>query len=96
MKFGVDLISFGPSARPDVLARWAMLTETLGYHFLMTFDHIALTPDVAARYPAPSARRAAVSCKCASGGGDRAMVESIWSNDIGRRIEQKGASSLHL
>ena len=53
MKFGVNLINFGPSARPDSLARWAMLTETLGYHFLMTSDHIAITPDVQARYPAP-------------------------------------------
>ena len=53
MKFGVNLINFGPSACPDSLARWAMLTETLGYHFLMTSDHIALTPDVQARYPAP-------------------------------------------
>jgi probable F420-dependent oxidoreductase len=53
MKFGVNLINFGPSARPDSLARWAMLTETLGYHFLMTSDHIAMTPDVQARYPAP-------------------------------------------
>jgi probable F420-dependent oxidoreductase len=53
MKFGVNLINFGPSARPDSLARWAMLTESLGYHFLMTSDHIALTPDVQARYPAP-------------------------------------------
>jgi probable F420-dependent oxidoreductase len=53
MKFGVNLINFGPSARPDSLARWAMLTETLGYHFLMTSDHLAPTPDVQARYPAP-------------------------------------------
>jgi probable F420-dependent oxidoreductase len=53
MKFGVNLINFGPSARPESLARWAMLTETLGYHFLMTSDHIAITPEVQARYPAP-------------------------------------------
>jgi probable F420-dependent oxidoreductase len=30
-----------------------MLTETLGYHFLMTSDHIAVTPDVQERYPVP-------------------------------------------
>lgn len=53
MKFGVNLINFGPSAGPDSLARWAMLTETLGYHFLMTSDHIAVTADVQGRYPAP-------------------------------------------
>jgi probable F420-dependent oxidoreductase len=53
MKFGVNLINFGPSAAPDSLLRWALLTETLGYHFLMTSDHLALTRDVQARYPAP-------------------------------------------
>jgi probable F420-dependent oxidoreductase len=53
MKFGVNLINFGPSAGPDSLTRWAMLTETLGYHFLMTSDHLVLTRDVQARYPAP-------------------------------------------
>ena len=41
MKFGVNLMNFGPGAWPDSLTRWAMLTETLGYHFLMTSDHLA-------------------------------------------------------
>ena len=40
MKFGVNLINFGPGARPESLTQWAMLTETLGYHFLMTSDHL--------------------------------------------------------
>jgi probable F420-dependent oxidoreductase len=53
MRFGVNLINFGPSAAPDTLARWAMLAESLGYHFLMTSDHIVHTPDVQARYPVP-------------------------------------------
>jgi probable F420-dependent oxidoreductase len=53
MKFGVNLINFGPGARPDSLTQWALLTETLGYHFLMTSDHLAITPDVQERYPAP-------------------------------------------
>lgn len=53
MKYGVNLINFGPGARPDILRRWAMMTETLGYHFLMTSDHLAVTPDVHERYPAP-------------------------------------------
>jgi probable F420-dependent oxidoreductase len=53
MKFGVNLLNFGPGACPDTLARWAMLTEALGYHFLMTSDHLVLTPNVQARYPAP-------------------------------------------
>src|SRR5688500_16841438 len=29
------------------------LAETLGYHLIMTSDHIAITPDVQSRYPAP-------------------------------------------
>jgi len=35
------------------LMRWVQLTESLGYHFLMTSDHVAVTPDVYARYPTP-------------------------------------------
>ncbi len=53
MKVGVNLINFGPSANPRSLRRWAQLTETLGYHLLMTSDHIATTTDVADKYPAP-------------------------------------------
>lgn len=53
MKVGVNLINFGPGATPDSLLRWAQLTEVLGYHSMMTSDHIATTPDVQSRYPAP-------------------------------------------
>jgi probable F420-dependent oxidoreductase len=53
MKIGVNLINFGPSANPENLRRWATLSEDLGYHMLMTSDHVAMTPDVQARYPAP-------------------------------------------
>lgn len=53
MKFGVNLINFGPSAKPENLRRWAELSEDWGYHLLMTSDHIAVTPDVRERYPAP-------------------------------------------
>jgi probable F420-dependent oxidoreductase len=53
MKVGVNLINFGPGAEPAALARWARVVEDLGYHLLMTSDHVAITPDVAARYPAP-------------------------------------------
>jgi probable F420-dependent oxidoreductase len=53
VKYGVNLINFGPGARPDALTQWAMLTETLGYHFIMTCDHIAILPEVHGRYPAP-------------------------------------------
>jgi probable F420-dependent oxidoreductase len=53
MKFGVNLINFGPGVTPESLARTATLAEALGYHFVMTSDHVAVTDDVAARYPAP-------------------------------------------
>jgi probable F420-dependent oxidoreductase len=53
MKVGVNLINFGPSASASVLRRWAELVEELGYHSLLTSDHIAVTPDVGKRYPAP-------------------------------------------
>ena len=53
MKIGVNLINFGPGAEPGAFARWAEVVEDLGYHLLMTSDHVAITPDVAGRYPAP-------------------------------------------
>ncbi len=31
----------------------AVLAETLGFHFVMIADHVAITPDVSGRYPAP-------------------------------------------
>lgn len=53
MKLGINLINFGPSATPQVLAGWAELAEGLGYHSLLTSDHVAVTTDVTERYPAP-------------------------------------------
>ncbi len=53
MKFGVNLINFGPGATPEFLARTSRLAEALGSHFLMVSDHVATTPDVEAEYPAP-------------------------------------------
>ena len=53
MKLGINLINFGPAASPEVLAGWAELAETVGYDSLLTSDHIAITPDVTERYPAP-------------------------------------------
>src|SRR5438874_10506319 len=32
---------------------WTRLGEALGYHLVMTSDHVAVTPDVTARYPGP-------------------------------------------
>jgi probable F420-dependent oxidoreductase len=53
MRVGVNLLNFGPGVSPESLAGWTQLAETLGYHFVMISDHVAMTPDVVARYPAP-------------------------------------------
>src|SRR5499426_592280 len=53
MKIGVNLLNFGPGVTPEALLGWTQLAETLGYHFVMISDHVAMTPDVVARYPAP-------------------------------------------
>jgi probable F420-dependent oxidoreductase len=53
MRVGINLINFGPGATPESLARSVELAETLGYHLVMISDHVAITPDVQARYPAP-------------------------------------------
>jgi probable F420-dependent oxidoreductase len=53
MRVGVNLLNFGPGVSPESLAGWTELAERLGYHFVMISDHVAMTPDVVARYPAP-------------------------------------------
>ncbi|HTI55962.1 MAG TPA: LLM class flavin-dependent oxidoreductase, partial [Verrucomicrobiae bacterium] len=53
MKVGVNLITFGPGATEDSLARWAGFAESVGYHFMMLGDHVTITADVQGRYPAP-------------------------------------------
>jgi probable F420-dependent oxidoreductase len=53
MKIGVNLLNFGPAASPESLLRWTLLAEALGYHLVMISDHVAMTSDVTARYPAP-------------------------------------------
>ena len=53
MRLGVNVPNFGPGTDPDVLRRWALMVEGLGFDLLMLSDHIAVTPDVAEHYPAP-------------------------------------------
>jgi probable F420-dependent oxidoreductase len=53
MKVGVNLLNWGPGVSPDALARTTALIEALGYHLVMISDHVAPTPDVAAKYPVP-------------------------------------------
>ncbi|WP_328610933.1 LLM class flavin-dependent oxidoreductase [Amycolatopsis sp. NBC_00345] len=53
MRLGVNIPNFGPGTDPGVLRAWAQTGEGLGYDLLMVSDHVAVTPDVAAQYPAP-------------------------------------------
>lgn len=53
MRLGVNVPNFGPGIDPDVLRRWALTVEGLGFDLLMVSDHVAVTPDVAEQYPAP-------------------------------------------
>ncbi|MFI6394627.1 LLM class flavin-dependent oxidoreductase [Nonomuraea sp. NPDC050547] len=53
MELGVNVPNFGPGTDPGTLRRWAQTVEGLGYGLLMVSDHVAITPDVAAQYPAP-------------------------------------------
>lgn len=53
MQLGVNVPNFGPGTDPGVLREWARTTEGLGFDLLMVSDHVAVTPDVAERYPEP-------------------------------------------
>jgi alkanesulfonate monooxygenase SsuD/methylene tetrahydromethanopterin reductase-like flavin-dependent oxidoreductase (luciferase family) len=49
----VNVPNFGPGTGPEVLRRWALTVEGLGFDLLMISDHVVVTPDVAEQYPAP-------------------------------------------
>jgi probable F420-dependent oxidoreductase len=53
MKFGLNLINFGPGASPESIGSSAEWAERTGFHLVMVSDHVAVTPDVARLYPAP-------------------------------------------
>lgn len=53
VKFGINLPNFGPGMDPDILLGWARTAEDAGYDLLLVSDHLALTPDAAARSPEP-------------------------------------------
>ncbi|MEU5695931.1 LLM class flavin-dependent oxidoreductase [Actinosynnema sp. NPDC020468] len=53
MRIGVNVPNFGPGTSPDVLRSWARTVEGLGFDLLMVSDHLVVTDDVAAQYPAP-------------------------------------------
>lgn len=53
MRFGVNILNFGPGTDPTTLLGWARYAEDGGFGFAMISDHLAITPDVAEQYPAP-------------------------------------------
>ncbi|MGV9304051.1 LLM class flavin-dependent oxidoreductase [Nonomuraea sp. NPDC003727] len=53
MRIGVNVPNFGPGTDPGMLRSWAQTVEGLGFDLLMVSDHVVVTPDVAAQYPAP-------------------------------------------
>jgi probable F420-dependent oxidoreductase len=53
VRLGVNVPNFGPGTDPGALERWTRTVEDLGFDLLMVSDHVAVTPDVAQRYPAP-------------------------------------------
>jgi probable F420-dependent oxidoreductase len=53
VKIGLNLINFGPAADPGRLRGWVDVAEGMGFHSLLTSDHIVTTDDVHGRYPAP-------------------------------------------
>jgi probable F420-dependent oxidoreductase len=53
VKLGVNILNFGPGTSPDSLRAWAQFAEQAGFSIAMISDHVALTPDVSALYPAP-------------------------------------------
>jgi alkanesulfonate monooxygenase SsuD/methylene tetrahydromethanopterin reductase-like flavin-dependent oxidoreductase (luciferase family) len=53
VRLGVNVPNYGPGTSPAVLHDWAQVVEGLGYDLLMLSDHVVLTADVTAQYPAP-------------------------------------------
>ena len=53
MKFGINILNFGPGTGPESLTRWAHFAAEAGYHLIMISDHVAVTPDVQDGFPAP-------------------------------------------
>ena len=72
---GVNVPNFGPGTEPGVLRRWAQTVEGLGFDLLMVSDHIAVTPDVAEQYPAPTP---SCSIRSAAIRGETHRPETAW------------------
>jgi probable F420-dependent oxidoreductase len=53
VQFGLNIINFGACASPESLQASVAWAEAVGFHIAMVSDHVAVTPEVAQRYPAP-------------------------------------------
>jgi probable F420-dependent oxidoreductase len=53
MRFGLNLLNFGPGAGPRSIDSWGRLAEEAGFSFLTISDHVAITEDVFSEYPTP-------------------------------------------
>jgi probable F420-dependent oxidoreductase len=53
VKVGVTVLNFGRGTTPESLLARARITEAMGFHSAFISDHVAITPDVRARYPEP-------------------------------------------
>jgi probable F420-dependent oxidoreductase len=53
MQLGINILNFGAATGPKELLTWTRYAEDRGFDFAMVSDHLAVTEDVAAQYPAP-------------------------------------------
>lgn len=53
MKLGLNVLNYGRGTTPEILLGWARFAEQSGFAIATISDHIALTADVQADYPAP-------------------------------------------
>jgi probable F420-dependent oxidoreductase len=53
IRLGLNVPNFGPTTTPTALRAWIEFAEATGFSLAMMSDHVALTADVAAMYPAP-------------------------------------------
>lgn len=53
MKFGINILNYGPRSDPETFKQWALFAEEVGYHLVMISDHVANTSDVQEVFPVP-------------------------------------------
>ena len=51
MKFGLNVINFGPSASAAAIGSTVEWAEAVGFAIAMLSDHVSVTPDAAPMYP---------------------------------------------